>query len=128
LLANDLPGVEVAGALAEGASNRQTDLVLSVADKPALTGDATLDNAGGLSTGANRLSVNAFGNSLLGLSELWSLSALANQGSTYARLGLSAPVGYDGLRVGLNAYIELPCGGCGLRQPAAAGCEQRARS
>lgn len=102
LLANDLPGVAVTGALAEGETSRQTDLMLVVMDKPAVTGDATLDNAGGLSTGANRLSVNIFGNSLLGLGDLWSASAVANQGSIYARWGLSAPVGYDGWRLGVN--------------------------
>lgn len=103
LLANDLPGVAVTGALAEGATDRQTDLVLKVMDKPAFTGDATLDNAGGLSTGADRLSVNLLGNSLLGLGELWSASTVANQGSTYAHMGMSVPVGNDGWRLGANA-------------------------
>lgn len=102
LLANDLPGVTVTGALAEGASGRQTDLVLRVTDKPAFTGDAAADNAGGLSTGTNRLSVNLYGNSPLGMGELFSASVVANQGSTYARWGLTVPVGYDGLRLGLN--------------------------
>jgi len=103
LLANDLPGVAVTGALAEGEAGRQTDLVLKVVDKPLWSGDATLDNAGGRSTGVNRLSMNGNGHGVLGLGDLWSASALANQGSTYLRLGATAPVGLDGWRLGANA-------------------------
>jgi hemolysin activation/secretion protein len=102
LLANDLPGVAVTGALAEGEAGQQTDLVLHVVDKPLWSGDATLDNGGGRSTGVNRVSLNGNGNGVLGLGDLWSASALVNQGSTYFRLGLTAPLGFDGLRLGTN--------------------------
>ena len=72
-------------------------------DKPLLSGDATVDNAGSRSTGVNRLSFNGFGNSVLGLGDLWSASALANSGSTYLRFSATAPLGLDGLRLGANA-------------------------
>ncbi len=103
LLASDLPGVAVTGALAEGEAGRQTDLLLKVVDKPLWSGDATMDNAGSRSTGVNRLSFNGFGNSVMGLGDLWSASALVNAGSTYLRLAASAPLGLDGLRIGANA-------------------------
>ena len=103
LLANDLPGVAVTGALAEGETGRQTDLVLNVVDRPLWSGDATLDNAGARSTGVNRLGLNGNVNALLGWGDLWSASALANEGSTYLRLGVTVPVGFDGWRVGANA-------------------------
>jgi len=103
LLANDLPGVAVTGALAEGETGRQTDLVLNVVDQPLWSGDATLDNAGARSTGVNRLGLNGNVNALLGWGDLWSASALANQGSTYLRLGVTVPVGFDGWRLGANA-------------------------
>jgi hemolysin activation/secretion protein len=103
LLANDLPGVAVTGALAEGEAGLQTDLALTVVDKPLWSGDATLDNAGARSTGVNRLGLNVNGNAPMGLGDLWSASALSNQGSTYLRLGVTAPIGLDGWRLGVNA-------------------------
>jgi hemolysin activation/secretion protein len=102
LLANDLPGVAVTSALAEGDVGRSTDLVLNVVDRPLWSVDATLDNAGARATGVNRLSLNGNGNGVMGLGDLWSVSALTNQGSTYLRLGFTAPVGFYGWRLGAN--------------------------
>jgi hemolysin activation/secretion protein len=76
---------------------------LSVSDKPLVTGDVDLDNTGGTSTGTERLGLNLYGNGVLGQGDLWSANLSANQGSNYARLGLTVPVGYGGLRLGLNA-------------------------
>lgn len=103
LIASDLPGLAVTGALAQGAKPGQTDLVLSVADKPLMSGDVDLDNTGGTSTGTERLGLNLYGNSVLGQGDLWSANLSANRGSNYARLSLTVPVGYGGLRLGLNA-------------------------
>ena len=102
LLANDLPGVAVTGALAEGEAAKSTDLVLNVMDKPLWSGDASLDNAGGRATGVNRRSLNLNGNGVMGLGDQWSANVLANQGSTYQRLGFTVPVGLDGWRLGAN--------------------------
>ena len=103
LIASDLPGLAVTGALAEGEAPGQTDLVLSVADKPLVSGDVNMDNTGGTSTGTERMGLNLYGNGVLGQGDLWSANLSANQGSNYARLGLTVPVGYGGLRLGLNA-------------------------
>jgi hemolysin activation/secretion protein len=102
LLANDLPGVSVTSALAEGEVGRSTDLILNVVDKPLWSADATLDNAGARATGVNRRSFNGNGNSVMGLGDLWSASALASLGSTYLRMGFTVPVGLDGWRLGAN--------------------------
>ena len=102
LLADDLVGVTVSGLLREGDKPGQTDVVLSVAEEPALFGEAALDNWGSNSTGATRLSSNINGNSLLGLGDLSTLNAIATEGSTYVRLGATLPVGNNGLRIGLN--------------------------
>ncbi len=102
LIAGDLPGVAVTGALAEGAAPGQTDLLLHVEDTAPVTGDAVLDNAGGASTGSDRVSLNMYGNGLLGQGDLWTGNVVANQGSTYARVSLGFPMGYDGLRMGVN--------------------------
>ena len=102
LIASDLPGVALTGALAEGASPGQTDLLLHVEDTAPVTGDVVLDNAAGASTGADRLSLNMYGNGLLGLGDLWSGSVVLSQGSSYARAAAGFPMGHDGLRVGVN--------------------------
>ena len=103
LIASDLPGLTVTGALAQGEAPGQTDLVLSVADKPMVSGDVDVDNTGGTSTGTERLGLNLYGNGVLGQGDLWSANLSANQGSNYARLSLTVPAGYGGLRLGLNA-------------------------
>ncbi len=102
LIASDLPGLAVSGALAEGTSPGQSDLVLSLTDKAVVSGDVALDNTGGASTGTDHLGVNLYGNSVLRQSELWSVNLSLNQGSSYSRLGLTFPVGYGGLRLGIN--------------------------
>ena len=103
LIASDLPGLGVTSALAQSATPGQTDLVLRVIDKALVSGNFDMDNTGGTSTGAERFSLNLSGNSVLGQGDLWSTNLSASQGSKFARLGLSHPVGYDGLRLGLNA-------------------------
>jgi hemolysin activation/secretion protein len=103
LLADDLVGVTVSGLLREGEKPGQTDLVLSVADEPAKFGEGAFDNWGSRSTGATRVSANFNGNSLLGLGDLTTVSAITTPGSTYMRLGITLPLGHDGFRVGANA-------------------------
>ena len=103
LLADDLPGVAVAGSLREGARSGQTDLLLRLRDEPLLTGNVLLDNAGNRSTGDTRLSADLTVNSPFHLGELLSASAMHTEGSDYLRLGATLPTGYGGWRVGVNA-------------------------
>ncbi len=103
LLADDLPGVAVSGSLREGAQASQTDLVIQVVDEPLLAGDASLDNTGARSTGAERLSANLGLSSPFKLGDLLSANLIHTQGSDYLRLGGTAPIGADGWRVGANA-------------------------
>lgn len=108
LLADDLPGVTVAGALEAGQQSGQTDLVLKLIDEPWVVGEVGLDNAGSRATGPQRISVNAtMASPLLGSSvgrgDLVGLSYQHTRGSDYLRVGYSLPLGADGWRVGLNA-------------------------
>ena len=103
LLADDLPGVAVSGSLREGTQASQTELVIKLADEPLLMGEATLDNTGSRSTGANRLSANLNFNSAFGLADLLSANLIHAQGSDYLRLGGTLPVGAKGWRIGANA-------------------------
>ncbi len=103
LLADDLPGVSVAGTLAPGAADGETALVLQTTDEPFIYGDIGLDNTGARSTGSNRLTANLNINSPGGRGELVSLNALHTQGSDYGRVALTVPDGYNGLRLGVSA-------------------------
>ena len=103
LLADDLPGVSVAGTLAPGAAEGETALVLQTTDEPFIYGDMGLDNNGARSTGSNRLSANLNINSPGGRGELVSLNLLHTQGSDYGRVGLTVPDGHNGLRLGVSA-------------------------
>lgn len=103
LLANDLPGVEVAGSLAEGAGPGEVDLLLRLSMSPRFGATALIDNAGGRATGTSRVLLSlvdnaapTVGNQLTGL-------VLHGSGTDYIRIGYSVPVGSDGWRLGLNA-------------------------
>lgn len=102
LLADDLPGVGVAGTLAPGSREGETELVLQMLDEPLLYGDAGIDNSGARTTGSVRQTLNLNVNSPGARGELLNLSLLHSQGSDYVRVGLTVPDGYNGLRLGIN--------------------------
>lgn len=103
LLADDLPGLSVAGTLAPGQADGETALVLQTTDEPFIYGDVGLDNNGARSTGSSRLSANMNINSPGGRGELVSLNLLHTEGSDYGRVALTVPDGHNGLRLGLSA-------------------------
>lgn len=103
LLADDLPGVAVAGSLREGERERETDLVLRLSGEPLLAGEWSLDNTGSRATGKARASASLQLNSPLGLGELASANLMHTLGSDFIRIGATLPVGHDGWRVGASA-------------------------
>ena len=102
LLADDLPGISVAGTLVPGQAEGETGLAIQTSDEALFFGDVTLDNTGSRSTGSNRVMLNMNISSPGEHGELINLTALRTQGSAYVRLGLTVPVGYNGLRFGVN--------------------------
>ena len=102
LLADDLPGISVAGTLVPGQGEGETGLAIQTNDEALVYGEVTLDNTGARSTGSNRVMLNLNINSPGDHGELINLTALRTQGSAYVRLGLTVPVGYNGLRFGFN--------------------------
>lgn len=102
LLADDLPGVSVAGTLAPGQTDGETALVLQSTDEPEIFGEMGLDNFGALSTGSNRVTANLNVNSPGGRGELVSFNMLHTQGSDYGRVALTVPDGYSGLRLSFS--------------------------
>jgi hemolysin activation/secretion protein len=103
LLADDLPGASAVARLEEGAQQGQTDLVVTLSEKALLSGDASLDNTGSRSTGAERLGLNLALNSPRGWGELLAGNLLRTAGSDYLRLSASLPLGGYGWRVGASA-------------------------
>jgi hemolysin activation/secretion protein len=103
LLADDLPGVSVAGTLVPGREDGETALLLQTTDEPLFFyGELGLDNTGARSIGSGRLTANLNLNSPSRHGEWVNLNLLHSEGSDYARLALTIPYGYDGLRLGIN--------------------------
>jgi len=101
-LVSDLAGVQIQGRFSEGGVNGQTDLIVTLQDAPRLKVDISADNSGARSTGKNRIAANFAVNSLLGMGDQLSINTMATEGSEYIRLAQAVPVGYSGLRVGVN--------------------------
>lgn len=107
LLAEDLPGVSVTGNLSAGAQDGQTDLVLQLVDKPFTVGSASLENTGSVSTGSMHANLALAINSPSGQGDAINLNAMASEGTRYARVAYSLPLGADGWRVAVNAsYMD----------------------
>ena len=102
LLINDLPGVSATGRLSAGLQPAETDLNISAADGPLVTGLISADNYGERFTGAAQLTTEASLNSPFGFGDradgLW----LHSQGSDYERAAYSLPLGVGGWRLGVN--------------------------
>ncbi|MEY4557773.1 MAG: hypothetical protein RLY42_949 [Pseudomonadota bacterium] len=103
LIADDLPGVTVQGSLMAGEKDGETLVLLQATDEPRFYGDATVDNHGSRSTGEFKKSANLTMASPFNFGDQLNLSALNTQGTDYGRLAYSVPVGFDGLRLGVNA-------------------------
>ena len=105
LLASDLPGVAVSGALESGANDGETGLALRMTDESLVTGSVELDNGGARSTGAVRVLASATVNSPLHQGDQLRADVVDSQGSHYGRVAYTVPLGADGLRAGLNASV-----------------------
>jgi hemolysin activation/secretion protein len=103
LLADDLPGVAVAGTLEPGGRDGETGLLLGLRDEPLVAGEIGLDNGGARTTGAPRAIFGVSLNSPLRVGDQLRGDALSSEGYGYYRLGYSLPLGSDGWRVGVNA-------------------------
>jgi hemolysin activation/secretion protein len=103
LLLDDLPGVSVAGNLAQGQNDGETNLAISAIDDALVNGNATVDNYGARATGIERMSVNLNVNSPARMGDLLSTNFMQTRGTSYTRGNYSLPVGNDGWRAGVHA-------------------------
>ncbi len=106
-LANDIPGMSAQGSLRQGAQAGETELLLQLYKGRTRQAELTVDNGGSRSTGATRLMavLNLFNPNDMG--DLLNLVGVHTQGSNYARVAYSLPVGTDGWRFGVNASAML---------------------
>lgn len=103
LLLEDVPGVLATGSLQAGPAEGESSLLLKLVDRPLASGELSADNGGGRATGPKRVIGSLSIASPAGLGDLASATLVYTQGSDYARLGYTLPLGYDGWRVGANA-------------------------
>jgi hemolysin activation/secretion protein len=103
MLLDDLPGVSATSSFRAGKQDGETDLVLRIADTPNFLGNIDLDNTGSRATGRERVAVTAYLDSPAGFGEQVLANLTKTDGSQYSRLSFTIPVGYDGLRVGINS-------------------------
>jgi hemolysin activation/secretion protein len=104
-LANDIPGMNAQGSLRQGRDAGETELLLKLYQGRTRQTELTMDNGGSRSTGAIRLMANLTWFNPNDLGDLLNLVAVHTQGSDYARLAYSVPVGTDGWRMGANASV-----------------------
>ena len=102
-LANEIPGISVAGSLHEGDEPGETELILKLYKQHSRQAELVADNTGSRATGAQRVMGNYSFINPTGYGDLLSLSSIITKGSEYFRGAYSLPVGVDGWRAGLNA-------------------------
>jgi len=104
---NSLPGVATRATLLPGAAEGVSDLMLTVADTPLVSGLAQIDNASARSIGSWRELGSAALNDPLGIGDQETVTLLRSNGSEYGRLAVALPVSASGLTLGANAsYLK----------------------
>lgn len=105
LIINDLSGAQVTNAeVYPGAAVGTSDFRITISPTPKYSGYAIADNYGSRYTGENRLSVGGYINSLSGIGDTLSLSALISNTADLknGRIAYDRPLGYNGLKGGLS--------------------------
>ena len=103
LIADELPGAAVTQSLQPGVKDGETDSLLNINNEPAYLAMVSADNYGSHSTGPVRYQANASFLSPLGLGDRIDLGLLHSNGTDYGRLSFNRPIGFSGLRMGINA-------------------------
>ena len=104
-LANDIPGLSAQGSLRQGREAGETELLLKLYQGRTRQTEISMDNGGSRSTGAIRLMATFNWFNPNDLADLLNVVAVHTQGSDYARLAYSVPVGTDGWRMGANTSV-----------------------
>ncbi|WP_345252078.1 ShlB/FhaC/HecB family hemolysin secretion/activation protein [Pigmentiphaga soli] len=104
LLLSDQPGIKVASGLEEGVAPGTSDLVVDVTAAPRVSFAIDGDNHGTRESGRVRVGGTMRVNSPLGIGDNLDLRAMVSDGNAlnYGRASYEAPLGQDGLRLGLG--------------------------
>jgi len=100
---NEQPGVDVTLAVTEGGREGETDLRITTADKPLLSGSVGVNNQGSRASGMMQLTGSVSLNNPTGLFDAATLLANVTDGNTFGRFDYNLAVGDSGLRMGVNA-------------------------
>lgn len=107
LLADDLPGVAVAGSLQAGQHPGETELLVRTTDEPPYGARLLLDNAGARSTGTRRAIAMMHLYSPMNGGDQFDGTFLHSKGNDYLSTSYSLPVGDDGWRVNVTGtYLD----------------------
>ena len=106
LIISDIPGVDVKATMSPGAAVGTSDLVVSLAPTPRVTGSLQADNWGNQYTGSYRLGATINVNNLLGYGDVLSLRTLDSTtgGLFYGRVSYQAQVQDVTLGVAYTAF------------------------
>jgi len=105
LLANDFPGPTPKVVLSAGERMGFTDIVVVADAEAPFSGSILLDNFGSRSTGEIRSTLVGQAGNLFGRGEMLRANALISEGNRYGAIGFRLPIGYRGLKIGLNASM-----------------------
>jgi hemolysin activation/secretion protein len=107
MILNETPGVNLSGTLEPGQKEGTSDFKTTLLDTPFITGRGEMSNFGSRSTGIPQVIGNLSLNNINGNGDIFSLTGVANQGSSYGQALYQTPIGYDGLRIGGSAsYLD----------------------
>ena len=114
LLLSDQPGLRVGSSLQEGTAPGTTDLVVDVNPGPRWSFAAEADNHGTKESGRYRLGGTVRWASPFGIGDNLDLRAMVSNGNAlqFGRIAYEAPIGTNGLRVGVGlARVNYELGG-----------------
>ena len=101
-LLEELPGVDVKTELQSGDQEGEVDLLMTLRDKPLVTGSFIASNYGNASTGKEQGLLTLNLNNFSGYGDLLSVNGLRTEGTTFGKLAWQIPLGFDGLKLGIN--------------------------
>ena len=96
-LLHDMPNMH-----AQGAQANETELLLKLYQNRSRQAELVMDNGGPRATGTLRTLINVSWLSPTAMADFLNMVAVHSQGSDYARLAYSLPVGQDGWRLGMG--------------------------
>ncbi|TWB31638.1 ShlB/FhaC/HecB family hemolysin secretion/activation protein [Nitrospirillum bahiense] len=97
-----LPGITATATAEAGQAADQTDIRLKLTEGPLFSGVALVDNQAQRASGGWRGIAVLSANDLAGIGDQTVLTGVRSLGSNYSRLAATLPVGYSGLRLGVN--------------------------